>query len=67
MVILIIYLIGFMAALVLAMYCETDKFRIVIVRDIALSIVVALLSWIGFIIVFYEYFSDTVVYEKKKK
>lgn len=64
MILLIIYLLGIVASLIL-MYCSLGKGDRVTVGDIILALIYSLSSWVGFIILICMLFSNYVVFTKK--
>ena len=64
MILLIIYLLGIVASLIL-MYRSLEKGDRVTVGDIILALIYSLSSWVGFIIVIGMFFSNYVVFTKK--
>ena len=64
MILLIIYLLGIVASLIL-MYRSLEKGDRVTVGDIMLALIYSLSSWVGFIIVVGMLFSNYVVFTKK--
>lgn len=64
MILLIVYLLGVVAILVLT-YCSLEKGYRVTIGDIIKVLICSISSWIGFIVVFFMLFSDYVVFTKK--
>lgn len=64
MILLIIYLLGIVASLIL-MYRSLGKGDRVTVGDIILALIYSLSSWVGFIILICMLFSNYVVFTKK--